>query len=332
MSDHFRDRYAVRRFDDGGIVVDLATGSYSRLNRSAASICEALLVAGSITSARRLIGEELRLNDAEVTMAIDHVLASLEFPGPRLVRPDPFVYELSADRGGYALLANGSPKVWVSSNGLTIRWVANDRPGVVQTSEYLRAIAPRLLFLTGEAVIHGAACQAPNRSFAVCGDSGAGKTTTARAFDRVGARLFAEDMLVIASPSPLTVHSGGEEAIRKWALESAEHLLRRLEIETSGIQAALDGMPIPVSEIWRIAANQRAEGARVLSRRLGTTDGALAVMTSLFLGATTLPEWRRFLELAATIAMSTSVFEARLPQGLDRLQEAAELYARNSTW
>lgn len=312
--------------------MDLATGSYSRLNRSAASICKTLLVADSMTSARSLIGEELRLNYAEATMAIDHVLVSLELQGPRLVRPDPFVYELSADRGGYALLANGSPKVWVSSDGLTIRWISNDRAGILQTSEYLRAVAPRLLFLKGEAVIHGAACQAPNSSFAVCGDSGAGKTTTARAFDRAGARLFAEDMLVIASPSPLTVHAGGEESIRKWAVESAKHLLRSGEIETARIQAALDGTPIPVTEIWCIAANQRADGARVLSRQLGTTDGALAVMASLFLGATTAPEWRRFLELAATIAMSTSVFEARMPQGLDRLHEAAELYARNSTW
>jgi hypothetical protein len=329
---HFRERFALAAFSDGGIAVDLVTGTYVRLNRSATAICEALAATDDVAAARASIGQRLRVGEIEAAQAIVDVIAGLQIPGPRRDRPDPFVYAFAPDGNGYVLSGNDVPRLWASADGLMVRLASTNRLSVAHMSEYLRAIAPRLLFLQGAAVLHGAACHGPwGAAFAICGDSGSGKTTTARAFDAAGARLFAEDMLVVASASPLSVHLGGEEAIRGWAIESADRLTQTAQIETSGLRAAFNGPPVPLTELWFIAADQRLEvGDRIVSRRLGATEAALTIMTSLFLGATSPQEWRRFLELAGAIAVSTSILEARMPRGIDRLQHAAELYRENS--
>jgi hypothetical protein len=331
MPSAFRERFALATFVDGGVVVDLGTGAYARLNLSATLICEALIEADDIASGVALVGKRLRLDDGEAARAIDEIVTALHTPSPRRDRRDPFEYAPASSGDGYVLSSNGMPKLWLSADGLVVRAAWTERSISTQTSEYLRAAAPKLLFLQGAAVLHGAACQGAKGLIAFCGDSGAGKTTTARAFSGAGASLFSEDMLVVASLSPLTVHSLGEEAIRRWALEAANDFDRTSEISTLGLGAAFDGPSAAVAEMWFITAAQRVEGsAQIYLRRLGTTDAALAVMGGLFLGATSQEEWRRFLGLSATIATSTPVFEARMPLGLDGLREAVRLYTQNS--
>lgn len=327
----FRERFAVAAFPDGGVVIDLVTGTYTRLNRSATVICEALVAADDASSAARLAAQHLRIDSAEALRSVEEVVLALDTPSPRRDRPDPFRYAPAPDHDGYILSSNGSPRLWISANGLLVRAVSTGASTAIPLSEYLRAAAPKLLFLQGAAVLHGAACQGVGGLTAFCGESGAGKTTTAHAFSSAGANLFSEDMLVVASLSPLTVHSRGEETIRQWALDAADRFNRASNIDASGLQAALAGPPEVVREMWFISAEHRVEGSgRILPRRLGATDGALAVMASVFLGATAPPEWRRFLSLAGGIATSTPLFEARMPQGLDSLREAAVLYAQNS--
>jgi hypothetical protein len=327
----FGERFAVATFADGGIVVDLVTGAYFRLNASAAIICEALVAADDVQSAGVMVAKRLRIDDGEAARAVEEIRVALGTPSPRRDRPDPFRYGPAPEGDGYVLSSNGSPKLWMSADGLVIRALSVQRESTAQTFEYLRAAAPKLLFLQGAVVLHGAACTSGHGLLVFSGDSGAGKTTTAKAFSAAGATLFAEDMLVVGSPSPLAIHAGGEQAIRKWAADAAELFHRTTPLDASGLSAVIEGAVTPVAEIWFIAAEHRAEGAdRILPRRLGATDGALAVMSGLFLGATTPAEWRRFLGLASTIATSTPLFEARMPRGLDALRRAAELYTQNS--
>jgi hypothetical protein len=330
----FRDRYAVVRFADGGVLADLVTGSYSRLNRSAAVVCEALAANDVLADAKADAAKRLGIADDEAARAVDEIVATLGRPGPRRPRPDSFFYELAPDPDGYVFSAGERPRLLASADGLTVRAAPGDESTPAATADYLRALAPRLLFLRGALVVHGAACRRPAGALAFCGDSGAGKTTTARAFEAAGAPLVAEDMLVVASESPLTVHAGGEEAIRAWAREEAPRLRRDGRIDSGGLRAAFEGQPIPISEIWFIAAARRAVGAdQVEPRRLGPTEGALAVMGSLFLGATSADEWRRFLTLAGAIAgSSTALFEAQMPDGLENLRGAARLYTQSSAW
>jgi hypothetical protein len=327
----FGERFALATFPDGGVVIDLVTGAYARLNLSATRILEALTTSVDLKSAGRLVETRLGMDDKEAARAIEEIVVALETQGQRRDRPDPFRYASAPDNSGYVLSSNGSPKLWLSSDGLVVRAVSPVQSNVALATEYLRAAAPKLLYLQGAAVLHAAACRGTNGLIVFCGDSGAGKTTTARAFSAAGANLFSEDMLVVASVSPLSVHFLGEEAIRKWALGAANDLGRTPQIDGSALRTAFDGPAAVVTEMWFIAAEQRVEGSNhILPRRLGATDAALAVMSCIFLGATSPSEWRRFLGLASTIATATSIFEARMPLGLDRLTDAAKVYTQNS--
>jgi hypothetical protein len=167
----------------------------------------------------------------------------------------------------------------------------------------------------------------------ISGESGAGKTTTARAFGAVGAELFAEDMLVISDASPPRVYSAGEKAINAWSERSAEQLVcyPREEIDASALLASDWGEPTPVREIWFIdAARRDRSGSAILPKRLGETDGALAAMTGLFLGGASPQEWRSFLEIVGEVASSVSIFETLMPAGLDALGAAVRNYIENS--
>jgi len=86
-----------------------------------------------------------------------------------------------------------------------------------------------------------------------------------------------------------------------------------------------------VEEIWFIDGARRApEAADIRPKRIGETDAALAVMTSLFLGGSSPEAWRGFLSLAGSVAATVPTFEALMPAGIDRLQAAAIRYTVNS--
>lgn len=333
--DHFGDRYALELFSDGAVVADLVTGSYSRLNLAAAAICQELAKIDDLEFVGRRMADRWGISFVESMAAVSGVLKALEQPPPRRVRPDPFVYTPAPNGDGY-LLSNGArPRLWIRPDGLVVRSVSSDDVGTEEMFHCLRSLAPKLLFLQGGCVLHGAASYRRSGVSVFCGDSGAGKTTTALAFESAGARLLAEDMLVVGSLSPLTAHVGGEEMIRSWAQEQAGRLSRSAaEVSANQLQEARCGPSIDVPEIWFIAAERRDLKAEQISlRRLGSTEGALAAMASVFLGGTTAGHLRRFLSIAAAIAGSpTTLSEAQMPDGLDRLLGAAKDYRLSSAW
>jgi hypothetical protein len=330
----FAERFAVERFSDGGIVVDLLSGSYSRLNKTAATICEILCAVGEAETARGVVAARLRIPPEEAARAIDDVRAALEIPVPRRVRPDPFVYGPAGDQDGYVLSRGTRPRLRVSADGLTVSAASDDEVGDAELFHCLRAVGPKVLFLRGSVVVHGSACQGSSGAWLFCGDSGAGKTTTARAFDAAGHKLLAEDMLVVDAVSPLTFHSGGEAAINAWATAEIPTMREHGRVDTSRLLATVGGASTVVTGIFFIAADRRAPNTeRVESRPLGPTEGALAIMTGLFLGATTPPEWRRFLSYAGTIARTpVTLLEARMPDGIEQLRAGARAYIENSAW
>jgi len=325
----FGERYALRTFPEGGIVVDLKTGSYSRTNRSATVICAALLSSGPVAPLE--IASTLGIDTATADDLIRQVIDGLAAHAPRRVRPDPFIYAMAGDAGGYVLSANDLPKLLVSGAGDTVKVATPSVLDERHLYDYLRALAPRLAFLRGRAVIHGAACTVGATTFAICGDSGAGKTTTARAFAAAGAELIAEDMLVIDHPSPLRIKTDGEKAIHAWASETAARLRREGRADASTLEAAWEGPSTGVQQLWFIAAEGRLrDQEQIVRNELDSIDATLTSMASLFLGGTSADDWRRFLDLSAQIAESVSVFHARAPSGLEALARAAEAYTRSS--
>jgi hypothetical protein len=329
----FLDRYAIRNFHDGGVLIDLATGTYMRLNISATDICAVLADASDIGSAAAQLTRRWGRTEDAALRTIRDVVEGLGQLGLRREPPGAFRYAASP-QGGYVLTSNGSPRVRNSSDG-TSAWLASpDVPATTaQIFGYLRAIAPKLLFLQSTVVIHGSASRIQGGVRVISGESEAGKTTTARAFHAAGRTLFAEDMLVLTSSSPLRVYDGGETAINAWAARSAKRLAHSPhdKIDAAVLRTATAGEPIPVSEIWFIDSARRGQcGDQIVPRRLGETEGALAVMTSLFLGASSPDAWRVFLSLAGDIAAAVPLFETPMPAGLGALAAAAKSYTENS--
>jgi hypothetical protein len=167
---------------------------------------------------------------------------------------------------------------------------------------------------------------------AFCGLSGAGKTTTAHAFVASGLRPFSEDLLVLGSLEPPTVRINGERLVHGWAEKAAANLFRAssTEISTQDLGDALRGKPIPVREIWCIEATRRNDGECITVQRLNHTDATLALMTSIFLGAASSTGWRRFLDVAGTLAERATILAAQMPSGLEKLSAAARDYSENS--
>ncbi|HLK91580.1 MAG TPA: PqqD family protein [Polyangia bacterium] len=330
----FRERYAVHRLRDGGLIVDLVTGTYSRLNASAAEICAVLLEAPDAAASVLRVAQLFACSDDVARSAIADVLAGLARRGPRREPLGSYRY-LRDPTGGYLLTSSGRPRIAIDADGAHVRLAApdDDSTSLEQIFAYLRAVAPKALFLQSTLVMHGAANRTRQGVRVISGVSGAGKTTTARAFAASGAELFAEDMLVVASLSPASIFSTGEKTIDDWAEQSAATLIRdrRRQIATSMLGPTNRGAPTPIEEIWFIDGGRRLREAPVLSpRKLGETDGALAIMTSLFLGGASNDAWREFLTIAGALASSVPVFETLMPDGIDRLEAAARRYTESS--
>jgi hypothetical protein len=328
----FRERYAFERLGDGGVLVDLATGTYSRLNPVAAEICAVLARTKGVTATVSEVAEILGSTQA-AEVAVGGVVDGLRLLGPRREPTGAFRYRPGPE-GGYVLLDGEVPSVAISGDGTSIS-LASSTTSLPATKifEYARAIAPKLLFLQSTIVMHGAATCVRAGLRVISGESGAGKTTTARAFESTGAELFAEDMLVLASAVPLCVHVGGEEAINAWARGVSEILSRDPGRVVDGreLQKCRLGEPRPVSEVWLVDRARRFEtDSAIVPRRLGETDAALAMMTSLFLGGASPQAWRSFLSVARQVAASTPIFDAPMPAGLERLAAAIRRYTENS--
>ena len=331
----FSERYAVEVLADGGIAVDLTTGGYVRLNRPAALICAAMTTCETIEAdaLRRPRSQHLRSQ-----CSIDNRRRRARPRGPCTQARTDRSLSVSAVGTKRRLLPFVQRRAEITAlprpaNPFVCRTPVSAELGA-EVFEYLRTVAPKLLYLRGATVLHGSACwtRATLRGF--CGDSGAGKTTTARAFGRTGNALFAEDMLVLASIFPIAVPCWRRGAINSWATQGAARLTEAVpgsEFSTDGLMAAFTGAAATVGEIWFIEAARRShEISRIELQRLAPTEGALALVGSLFLGSITPSDWRRFLATAAAIGATLPLFAAVMPAGLDRLETAVRRYTENS--
>jgi hypothetical protein len=323
MSD-FDGRYLLARYPTGGVVVDLESGNYYRVNGSAALVCDALR-AGADVEGR--IARELGVPHTEAARMVANVTAGLTVPA---VRDTPQgSYHFHPAPGGYVLRNGARTVLEVEGTDLSIRLPPDgEAPKEIQVEVYVRALAPKLLFQRGVTVLHASACMAAGRLIAFAGVSGAGKTTTARAFAKAGADLVSEDLVVLAPEAKqATILTEAEPFIFGWARRVGFQLLSepRKPVPSDALQSLVDGPAAQLDQIFFLDRTRRAGNEFTISP-LAEPDALISLMTHDFLGAVEPEAWRRFFDRARTLVELADLRKATPPDGVDRLAQAAARY------
>lgn len=322
MSD-FDQRYLLARYPTGGVVVDLESGNYFRVNASAALVCEAMRTGGDIEGR---IAERLGLTRPQADKILGEVASGLRTPQVR--RTPQGSYHFFQEERGYVLKHGERVVLEVDGAEAGIRLPpGTEVPAEAQLELYVRALAPKLLFQRGVTVLHASACVVHGRLIAFAGVSGAGKTTTVRAFADAGATLVAEDLVVLLPEMPrpeVFVHA--ERFIDGWARKTTSHLLRsRAAISYAELAGAISGKRTGLDAIVLLDKSRRS-GTALEIRLLDRPEALSALLMHDFLGAADPETWRRFFGAAVQITGATEISGATTPDGIEHLPGAVQAY------
>lgn len=324
MSVDFDRRFLLARYPTGGVVVDLESGNYYRVNPSAALVCDALRVGGDVNGR---VAAELRVPIEEAGRIVAEVTAALAAPA---VRDTPQgSYHFYPTECGYVLRHAEQTVLEVDGADLGIRLPpGREPPSEAQLELYVRALAPKLLFQRGVTVLHASACVAAGRLIAFAGMSGAGKTTTARAFAAAGAQLISEDLVVLAPHRRgAEVLTEAESFTQAWARHTAVQLLSdpRKTVPLGWLEGVVDGETRQLYQILFLDGIRRA-GTGFTTSPLEEPDALISLMTHDFLGAVEAETWRRYFDDARGLLGMIDFQDAQAPDGLEHLLPAAARY------
>jgi hypothetical protein len=326
----FRSRFALATFPDGGVVVDLETGSYSRLNASGAAVLEELERADTTEAAVAAVAQRLRATTAIAGQHVATLMSALGGAGLRHEPPDPFRYRAASD-GGYDLWHGTTCVLRVDEAARKVTMVAMPQDLPLRPYDYVSAMAPKLLFLRGITVMHGSGCVDTDDLVGICGKSRAGKTTTARTLARHGRELVSEDLLVFAPDlTAPAVYLEGERRAHRWSIDVGRALEsgQGATADIDPLVEAASGPTRRLGRLWFLDAARRGETFAL--RALSRTRTLELVLANHFLGAGGASIWRRHVGACRSIASAVAAFELDPPLGLDRLDEAIARYTTSS--
>jgi hypothetical protein len=317
------------RAHPGGLLLDLASGSLFRLNESAALIWEAWL--GGATAAE--IARRLeRAYDLSPKTAEEHATAALNIDpaeGTTIAPSGDFLYERRED--GYLLSRAGAPFLMVDEKGEHLHLHDASRVSATEIEAALTAVAPKLIALRGHFVLHAAAVILDGVAFVVSGDSGAGKTTTARALVRAGASPLAEDKLIVRETGTRpTAFPDFEARVQRWARQTHADLSRGMIVPCPEVADLCEGPAVPIGEIGFIAAAGR-DGDVIAALEMTALDASGALFRNSFCGSDVASDWGKNLRAATAIAEGVQSYDLTMPAGVSELGEAARaVIARRS--
>jgi hypothetical protein len=322
-------RYVIESLRTGdGVILDLQSGNFFQLNRSAVAVCGALLASETTDGAVERLTRDLRISREQAEKLVASTQTLLAQPGIRAPVSSSLEYVQEAED----LCSFGEAGKRLFSIHLRERSLELCAPLDSLQSPllfYVRAILPKLLALVDVPILHGAACRTRDSFVAFCGLSGAGKTTTALAFREAGATLISEDLLVLSvGDSSVEVYEDGEKLARAWAADAAIQLSRRGRTDFSELTSARHGPRIALRTIWFLEAARRS-GERFVLQPLSALEGMLLLLGNGFLATADPIRWREFLRRSVVIAESTTIRALTAPAGLAGLAAAADRYIAN---
>jgi hypothetical protein len=310
-----QDRFAFAPAGRGAILLDTSSGAVLELNESAAFVWERKLSGEPLGVIVDALAARYALPLGAARRDVEQVL---EPPGEGPAEnPGEAHYESTPE--GYAFSFRDELAFVLEPTGRRLKAAADI--GEKMAAPLLRAVAPKLLALQGETVLHASAVSVGGKVIAFTGASGAGKTTTARALSAAGGAIVSEDLLWVGTEgTEVMVAENGERVIGAWVAEAERQLRASGEVECGGFGASLRRGPLlPLSEIGFLDVRRRA-GESYLGKALRPWETAGLVFRNSFHGSADPQAWIRGLERAAKIGTASSGVELRLPDGLGRLE------------
>jgi len=326
----FRERFAVAAFTDGGVVADLRTGSYGKINATGVAMLASLEGATSFEAAAEDIATSLKIPLAVALSDLRSLVATLGGAG---VRAAPFgvVEYRPAPDGGYDLWHGEHRALHVDAPAKKLTLASPPESLPLRIYDYVSNIAPKLLFLLGVPILHGSSVAQGSTVLSMCGVSRAGKTTTARVFATHGSRLISEDLIVLdLSGGPPRVFLEAEPRVRRWFHEGACELEANhgTALDVQALREAASGPALPLETLWFLDAARR--GDRFARAVIGKTEALIELLNHAFLGAESEASWRRYLAAGRAVVANATTCRMDLPNGLQTLDDAIRLYSTNS--
>jgi len=317
------ERHVLVETAGGALMLDLASGALLELNESGKVIWQLALAGESEAAIAATLAARHSL---ELDTARAHVRDTLKasVDGAPEVPQSAFNYER---RGAeYVFEFRGEPVFAVDDRGERIS--LRGEPAGASLQYLLQAVAPKLLALRGQAVLHASAVALGGSAIAFSGMSGAGKTSTARALAAAGARIICEDKLLIQIAEGRTlVAPFAERAVIEWVASTIVDLRASKSSTCAGLDLAVQGELMPLGELGFLDAQRRTPGSFV-ARALSETEAAGTVFRNAFYGSDSDRDWIRHLSTAVHVARTVDGYALTVPDGLDRLAEAARAFVR----
>jgi hypothetical protein len=322
--------YVFESFEDGGVLVDLPSGLFFRLNQTAAEIWRQALGGETPETIARILGHRFSLPPEAVR---DDVVAALKLPSGETSARPAAEHSLQFSPLGFVVHLGEKPTLDIDEHEKRIRV----RPSVTgqDLGDCLRTIVPRLLSRADSPVLHAAAVKAPDDTiWALLGSNGAGKTTTARSFGTAnGFALVCEDKLMTRrTENSLGGVLEGEIRLNQWIREAK----RRLQLNPG------DGVPMPDPGVWDqcpslpierifLIDSNRRQGSSIHLRQLSPSDAVPEIMRHVFFRPTQELNLPQHLSGLFLLARSIPVYVATLPGGLSDLDKAVHAYIATVT-
>lgn len=324
-----RHDYLLRRFDDDSVLlVGTGDGSLYELNASAAVIWESYLAGATEAAiAERLAGTF----DVPLASLQEDVRATLRASPAPVERHDP--YAMRALEDGFEFSYAGTPILVTDAGARSLRLVAPDvDPALLR--QWIGSLVPNLLVLRGQRCMHGAAVTVDEtEALVLTGSSGAGKTTTARAFAAAGAELLAEDkLLLVEGAGARWIVRGAEARMFDVASMIAASFAGAHEVPLDDLDViGVEGERLRVGRVWELAVARRAD-REGFALRVPTVAGQVSLwLRHQFRGESTRAEREHALADACATVTTTLVREAAAPDGLEALAQAAVRYRLKTT-
>jgi hypothetical protein len=317
-------RFELRELAPGALMLDLRFGGLYELNESAAFVWRRHL-AGE--SAERIADGMASRYGLDRLTALEHAEAILAEPVPEAsTAPSDYLYE--RDEDGYLFSFQGRRVFRIDDAAWELTTERTDLEGT-SLRFLVRAVAPKLLALKGQTVLHASAVEMRGAVVAFCGISGAGKTSTARAFAEAGAALVAEDQLLVQTTgSGVMASVTSERAVEDWVSEATASLAGSGRASFAPLESVVHGEYRPLREIGFL---DRARRTGYETMALDPVRTAGSTFRNAFFGSDAADRWIDHLEIAASVGQDVVGLELSLPDGLaDLATTARRLHAGGS--